>query len=276
VSSTARIRAALLAFGAAFALSIAGSQALVVAAVRWTAVGAGGPPGEAFRQFAVSSPGLMACGCFEGLLLLSIAVVSARLEGGPTRARLRLEGSDAGAPVIAALAALGLVGLTFACGAATELAGAGAGGVMDLLANALRRPSAGRFAIALVALCAVPAVGEELLFRGYIQPHLVASVGRWPGIALTAGAFGLFHRDPLQGWVAFVAGLFLGWTAERAGRVAPAIAAHAFNNAAALVVASWGAAGDSPFAGRVASVAVGAPVFALCAAGVARSTRRSR
>jgi membrane protease YdiL (CAAX protease family) len=262
-SAGVRVRGAVLAFAAAFVLSIAGSATLVAAV-------AGSGDAAAERAFALSSRGLMACACFEGLLLLTVALVAARLEGRGVLARLRLTASRAPSATRWA-AVLGLVGLTFAYGAAAELARLRGEGVLDLLAAALRAPGAGRFAWALVTLSAVPAVGEEALFRGYVQPGLSSAFGRWPAIVLTSIAFGAFHRDLVQGTGAFVAGLFLGWTVERTGGLGPAILAHAVNNATFVVLASFGAAGALPVRVEVATLVIGAATCAAAAFTMARS-----
>jgi membrane protease YdiL (CAAX protease family) len=270
----ARVGAAAIAFAAAFSLSVAASQALVSAAASIGWAGPGPPAADGARAFAVSSTGLMACGCLEGLVLLAVAVVAARLEGAGVAVRLRLVPSR-GARWAPLAAICGLVGLTFAYSAATELAWSQGWGVMDLIASALRRPSPTRFALAVVAIGVVPAVGEETLFRGYIQPALTPSLGRWPAIVLTAAAFGVLHRDALQGAGAFAAGVFLGWTVERTGGLGPAIAAHAANNATFVVLASFGAAGALPGRVELAALAFGAAACATGALALRASTRAS-
>jgi membrane protease YdiL (CAAX protease family) len=221
----------------------------------------------------------MACAAIEGVALAGVALAAAHLERRAAAERLRLGPSRATTSARVA-AVLGVIGLTFACGAAADLAGAGHDGVMDLLAVTLFRPNPGRFLLALVTIAAIPAMGEEALFRGYIQTGLVQALGRWPAIVLTSIAFGVFHRDPVQGAGAFVAGLFLGWTTERTGGIGPAVVAHALNNATFVVLASFGAAGALARGVQMASTAIGvaacaAATFALARAPVRASTRAS-
>ena len=45
--------------------------------------------------------------------------------------------------------------------------------------------------------------------------------GRWPAIVVASAAFGLIHLDPVQGSVAFAAGLFQGWVVDRFGGQRP-------------------------------------------------------
>ncbi len=51
---------------------------------------------------------------------------------------------------------------------------------------------ASRIAIALVSISVGPMV-EELLFRGFMQPVLVGSIGVFPGILVTSALFGALH-----------------------------------------------------------------------------------
>lgn len=80
-------------------------------------------------------------------------------------------------------------------------------------------PSSG--AIAVIAVTS--AVGEELLFRGALQPLL--------GLWLTALVFGFLHggtRPRLYLWAifAFAAGLLLGWLADWTGNLLAPILCH--------------------------------------------------
>jgi membrane protease YdiL (CAAX protease family) len=60
------------------------------------------------------------------------------------------------------------------------------------------------------------AVGEELMFRGYLQVNLSEGLGVMPALALTSLLFGVFHAlNPNFGWVALLnialAGASLGY-----------------------------------------------------------------
>lgn len=80
---------------------------------------------------------------------------------------------------------------------------------------------------------------EELQYRGYAQPGLVARMGSpWPGILITALGFGLQHvvfAVTLPAALAYSAGFFLwgigaGWIAQRQKRLAQVIVAHFISN----------------------------------------------
>ena len=72
-------------------------------------------------------------------------------------------------------------------------------------------------------LALLSSVGEELLFRGAIQP--------FAGLLITSILFGLLHMGPdgrLSSWSlwAFLAGLLLGWIYEATGSLWPPVAVH--------------------------------------------------
>jgi membrane protease YdiL (CAAX protease family) len=139
-----------------------------------------------------------------------------------------------------------MVGLSLTSGTALELLGLRGGhGTMDQIARALSSAGPSRLPLYLAAIAIAPAIAEETFFRGLLQTRLVARWGRWPGIALSATAFGFIHLDPVQGSVAFLAGLFLGWLAERFESIRPSIAAHATNNALFVALAPWASASAS-------------------------------
>lgn len=94
----------------------------------------------------------------------------------------------------------------------------------------------------------VQVVTEELLFRGYLQQHLSA-ISRDPRlwIGLPSALFALGHYMPAETGanaipLALWAGAFgiaMGDLTARAGTLAPAIAVHFVNNAAAILLVSY-------------------------------------
>lgn len=86
----------------------------------------------------------------------------------------------------------------------------------------------------MLAVCAVLALAEETIFRGFIQPRLQAWLGRWIGLLFGAVLFALWTLPAsmqvtgqgiaLTLGIAFVQGLVLGWVMDRSGHVlAPAL-----------------------------------------------------
>lgn len=88
--------------------------------------------------------------------------------------------------------------------------------------------------VQFLALCAVPAVVEELFFRGALQ-GLMRPSGSAAAIFGPALLFGLLHLDLAQGLTAFACGVFLGWLAERSGSILPGMLLHFCNNVLAFL-----------------------------------------
>ncbi len=89
----------------------------------------------------------------------------------------------------------------------------------------------------MLLLSLLPAVCEELLFRGYLLGRLMR---RWPArntILFTAVVFSIAHLHPLQAVMVFPLGLWLGFIVWRTGSIWPAVGAHAVNNGVALLIA---------------------------------------
>lgn len=88
----------------------------------------------------------------------------------------------------------------------------------------------GEFLKKLFLFCFLPAVAEEIYFRGFCQTSLSHRLGITPAILLTALLFALAHGNMWYLHLYFGLGCFLGWIYERSGSLWPAIAAHFINN----------------------------------------------
>ena len=124
----------------------------------------------------------------------------------------------------------------------------------------VERPSLG-VAIALFAV--VPAVCEEILFRGVLARALA---GRWSLVgaaAMSALVFAAYHLSIVQALPTLTLGFLLAVIAIRADSVLPTIVAHALNNTMAIVISR----GEWPV---VAGWLAGHPAIAL--AGCATTT----
>jgi CAAX protease family protein len=86
----------------------------------------------------------------------------------------------------------------------------------------------------LIVLALLPAISEELVFRGV----LARSLTRFPIVAVVVSAalFSLYHLVPAQMLGTFPLGLALGLLAVRSGSIVPGMIAHLLNNATVLVV----------------------------------------
>ena len=96
-------------------------------------------------------------------------------------------------------------------------------------------PSGGpELLVQFLALCVMPAIAEELLFRGAFQ-GLMRPCGSAAAIFAPALLFGVLHLDLAQGLTAFACVVFLGWLAERSGSILPGMLLHLVNNALAFL-----------------------------------------
>ncbi|SNC77180.1 hypothetical protein SAMN06265337_3762 [Hymenobacter gelipurpurascens] len=99
-----------------------------------------------------------------------------------------------------------------------------------------RFTSFSRFLVALLVIAVVPAVSEELFFRGVVQRNLVQWVGRHGGIWLAAAIFSAIHFQFLGFVPRFVLGLVLGYLYEWSGNILVPMAAHFTQNAFQIVL----------------------------------------
>lgn len=91
---------------------------------------------------------------------------------------------------------------------------------------------------AVVLVCVLAPVLEEMLFRGLILRGFLARYPRWPAILGSALLFGAAHLNLYQFAVCSLGGVLLGWLYERTRSLIPGIALHAAYNAA-VTWAEW-------------------------------------
>ncbi|MGI4864070.1 MAG: CPBP family intramembrane glutamic endopeptidase [Janthinobacterium lividum] len=95
----------------------------------------------------------------------------------------------------------------------------------------------GRLLGGLLAIAVVPAVAEELVFRGVFQPNLQRWFGsRQVGIWLTAATFSAIHFQFFGFVPRFLLGLVLGYLYEWSGNILVPMAAHFTQNAFQLIL----------------------------------------
>ncbi|HZU81533.1 MAG TPA: CPBP family intramembrane glutamic endopeptidase [Polyangiaceae bacterium] len=217
------------------------------------------------QRFALSPPGVMALALVSSGAMALVAALASLRPGVDPVASLRLARTRTSAAGLLA-AIIGMAGLSVACGSIVDLAGGGDLGTMADIAHAFERATPAQTALGVLAIGVVPGLAEEAFFRGFIQTRLASRWGRWPAILATAAAFGVMHFDRVQGPVAFVIGLFLGWMVERLGGIRPSMAAHAFNNALFILIARAASPGHATRSQGVVAVAAGGVVWIASAA----------
>lgn len=100
---------------------------------------------------------------------------------------------------------------------------------------------------ALVTFALIPALCEELLFRGVLARSLGRRLPLAAAVAISAVVFSAYHLSVVQALPTLLLGAALAALAIRADSVLPAMLAHATNNAIAIsisrgelaVVAGW-------------------------------------
>ena len=90
----------------------------------------------------------------------------------------------------------------------------------------------------LFMLALIPAICEELVFRGFLFAGLQRNGGHVRAILVTAAFFGLSHGVLQQSITASVMGVMIGWIAYRSGGVACTMAFHATHNSISMILAS--------------------------------------
>jgi membrane protease YdiL (CAAX protease family) len=88
----------------------------------------------------------------------------------------------------------------------------------------------------LIAIALLPALAEEVVFRGVFTRALATRFVPWVAIALSALAFAAFHLLPAQMISTFLFGLALGYITLRSRSCVPAMLAHGINNTVVILV----------------------------------------
>ena len=132
--------------------------------------------------------------------------------------------------------------------------------------------------VILLSVAGLPAIFEELSFRGVLQPLLIRATGSafW-GIALTAIVFSAIHFQFYGFLPRMLLGLLFGWLAYRSSSIIPGMIAHFLNNAGAAVT-FWltGSMADDVFPLETWTVLLSLVLTAGAIVGYDRVLRNSR
>jgi sodium transport system permease protein len=93
----------------------------------------------------------------------------------------------------------------------------------------------------LLAFAAVPAVFEELAFRGFMLSGLRSETKDWTAIFITAAFFGITHGILQQSLNAGMVGVLLGYVAVRTNSIIPTMIIHFLHNGLLVVVGKFSA-----------------------------------
>lgn len=135
-------------------------------------------------------------------------------------------------------------------------------------------PSPAALAGLWLVFAALPAVAEELMYRGLIQPAIAHRWGAAWGIGVTAALFSFFHMEPAGLLPRMLMGVWFGWLAWRTRSLWASTWAHALNNTwGVLLLAGMGVVTGRPgWVAAVSLASLGAGVAFFWRAGWFRAT----
>lgn len=93
--------------------------------------------------------------------------------------------------------------------------------------------------ITLFHVAVVPAICEELLYRGYVMSAFQKSWGIWPAIIVSGLLFGLYHVQLSNLIPLATLGMLFAYVTWAAKSIYPAIVAHFVNNGGSVVMGSY-------------------------------------
>ena len=117
------------------------------------------------------------------------------------------------------------------------------------------------FISVLFVIGVLPAIFEEILFRGFLLKGL-RSFGEVGAVLLCGGLFALFHQNPAQTLYQFCCGAAFAFVALKSGSILPTILSHFINNAIILTLTKFGI---STFDSLVGWIVFGVSVLCLIA-----------
>lgn len=95
--------------------------------------------------------------------------------------------------------------------------------------------SGGLVVPAFIVIAIIPAIFEELMFRGLLLGCCENGMGSIRAILVTGFCFSLFHASPEQTVYQFIAGCAFAFIAVRSGSILPSMLMHFINNALIVI-----------------------------------------
>lgn len=108
---------------------------------------------------------------------------------------------------------------------------------LKMIETYLRSDHVVLFSIINIAL--VPAICEEVMFRGYVMRMFEKNWGVWAAILVSGFIFGAYHLRVTQLLPLVFMGIILAWLTIVSGSLVPAIVAHFVNNAGSVLAATY-------------------------------------
>lgn len=169
---------------------------------------------------------------------LAIVLLAARMSKEPLRPRLGLVAPQSGSPGL--LRQASLAAFTVSAALASIVLSSlwlGSPPTNTPIAAVLADGSWWTITVASILLSVVPALVEEIAFRGYIQRRLLQRWSPAAAIGVTSLLFALLHVDSLQHIIAVIPlAIVTGLLAYRTNSVKPGMFVHAIHNTAAVAI----------------------------------------
>lgn len=83
---------------------------------------------------------------------------------------------------------------------------------------------------AVLIICVLPAITEEIAFRGLVQHWMHTALPDWKAIGLAAALFSALHLSVINAPYLFGLGVLLGYTRWKTGSLYPAMLIHFLHN----------------------------------------------
>ena len=93
----------------------------------------------------------------------------------------------------------------------------------------------------LIVVAVIPAVMEEILFRGILLNNAESEVGTVRAILISGFCFSLYHGSVEQTLYQFIVGCLFGFLAVRSRSLGPVVLTHFINNALIIILLACGA-----------------------------------
>lgn len=211
----------------------------------------------------------------SAVVLSGVSVGAAALSPVPIAERLSLRGLRGGLlPILVAM--IGLPALSMVIENVALLSGVEISGTLEMIATTIGSAEGFQRLFIVLAIGIGPGLGEELLFRGYIQTRLLERHAPAVAILVSSLLFGLMHMDPLQSTLTVFMGVYLGFLVHRFGSLWPAVGAHALNNGIAALFLTLFPEEPATTEPSLPALGVGAAVFVACLAYVLRRVPGSK
>lgn len=117
----------------------------------------------------------------------------------------------------------------------------------------------------IAAIAVLPALAEEIVFRGSLARGLGRDRPMWQAIVISSAVFGIYHLIPAQVVATFMLGCLLGFVTMRSRSIVPAIVVHFLNNAIAIIVTRDSVPGATAWIGDHPAVMLATAITILLA-----------